>query len=239
MLVRSGDPPSVITVPMLLDISSSTVRELLGNQTFCGSYSCADKQVTFGHVCSSFSVEVLVGTPSIGHLEDNKIIKSWSSVATKIGASSKGLYLTVIPYARSWLGFTRLWSVVSHIQISLLRISIVLSPVSWFPYAVAAWTIGTAFMVFYASVYGVTSHSLPVKCTTMQLELQKLCPRVNPDPSWCRPLILVLGPIPSSSQLEIQVYCASPLNESSQCSAIHYCFLLCVLMWWIGSLLIN
>ena len=65
---------------------------------------------------------------------------------------------------------------VSHIQISSLRIKIVVSPVSGLLYAVADLTIGTAFMVFYASVYGATSNYLPVKCMTMQLEPQKIMP---------------------------------------------------------------
>ena len=76
---RSGDPPSIITVPMLLDISSSKVHELFGTRTFYGYQSCADKQVTWGHVCSSLYVDVLVATPSIVPLEHNRSIKSWSS----------------------------------------------------------------------------------------------------------------------------------------------------------------
>ena len=75
--LSSGDPPSVITAPMFLDISSSTVRELLGTRTFCGSHSCAAKQVTCRHVCSSLSVVFLVATPSKFPLEDNRSITSW------------------------------------------------------------------------------------------------------------------------------------------------------------------
>ena len=84
--VRSGDPPSVITAPMFPDISSSTVHELLGTRKLYGYHSCADKRVTCGHVCSSFSVGFLVVNPGIVPLEDNRIIKSWSSFAMKIGA---------------------------------------------------------------------------------------------------------------------------------------------------------
>ena len=69
-------------------------------------------------------------TPSIVPLEDNGIIKSWSSVAMKIGASEKGLSWTVIPYALSWLGFARAISIVSPIHIALLSIRTVVSPVS-------------------------------------------------------------------------------------------------------------
>ena len=92
----------------------------------------------------------------------------------KIGASTKGLSCNVIPYAHSWLGFTRVWSMVSHIQIDSLRIRIVVYPVSGFLYAVSAWTIGTSFMVSYLSVCGAKSHSLPIKCMTMQLEPQNI-----------------------------------------------------------------
>ena len=107
MSVSSGNPPSVITAPISVDISSSTVHEILGKQKFCGSYSCTDKQVTCGHACSSLAVGVIVVTPSIVSLEDNGSIKSWSYVAMKNGDFAKGLSWTVIPYVRSWLGFTR------------------------------------------------------------------------------------------------------------------------------------
>ena len=50
----------------------------------------------------------------------------------------------------------------SPIYISLLKIKIVLSPVSGLLYDVAACTIGTVFMVSYASFHGVTSHYLPI-----------------------------------------------------------------------------
>ena len=60
VLMRSGDLLSVMTAPMLLSISSSTLCELLGKWTFCGSHSCTNKQVTCGHVCSSLFVGVLV-----------------------------------------------------------------------------------------------------------------------------------------------------------------------------------
>ena len=63
---------------------------------------------------------------------------------------------------------------VSLIYVAPLRISIVVSPVSGLLYAVTPWTIGTAFMVLYASVYGATSHYLPVKCMMMQLKPQKI-----------------------------------------------------------------
>ena len=105
--LSSGDPPSVITATMFIDISSSTVLEILGKQTFCGYHSCADEQVTCGHVCSSLSAGVLVANQSIVPLEENGSIKSWSSVAMEIGASEKGLSWNVILYAHSWLGFTR------------------------------------------------------------------------------------------------------------------------------------
>ena len=39
----------------------------------------------------------------------------------KIGASAKGLSWTFIPYARSWLGLIRVWSMVSPIHISLFE----------------------------------------------------------------------------------------------------------------------
>ena len=157
---------------MFLDISYSTVRELLGNQTFCGYHPCANKQVTCGQVCSSLSVGFLVVTPSIVSFEENEIIKSWSSVSMKIVASEKGLSSTIISYAHSWLVFNRVWYIISPIQIDLLSIRIVVSPVSGLLYAVFAWTIGPAFIVSYTSVYGATSHSLTVKSTTMQLEPQ-------------------------------------------------------------------
>ena len=89
--VKSGYLPPVITAPISLDISSSAVRELLGNQTFSRSYTCADKQVTHGHVCRSLSVVVLVVNPGVVPFENNRIIKSWSSVAIKIGDSAKEL----------------------------------------------------------------------------------------------------------------------------------------------------
>ena len=75
MSVRSEDPPSVITAPMFLEISSYIVHKLFRNQSYCGSHSCSDEQVTFGHVCSSFSVGVHVVTPSIVPFEDNGSIK--------------------------------------------------------------------------------------------------------------------------------------------------------------------
>ena len=65
VLVRSGYPPSVITAPMFLAISFSTTWELLGEQTFCGSHSNTNEQVTCGNVCSSLYVDFLVATPSI------------------------------------------------------------------------------------------------------------------------------------------------------------------------------
>ena len=102
--VKSGYLPPVITAPISLDISSSAVRELLGNQTFYESHSCADKQVTCGNVCISLSVGFIVMTPSILPLEDNRIINSWSFVAIKIGASEKGLSWNFIPYARNLVG---------------------------------------------------------------------------------------------------------------------------------------
>ena len=157
----SGDPPFVMNAPIFFDISSSTLRGLLGKQTFCGTHSCADKQVICGQVCISLSVGVLVVTPSIVNLEENGSTKLWSSFARKIGAYAKGLSWTVIPYARSWLGFTIVWSMVSPIYIALLRIRIVVSPLSVLFYAVSTRTIVTAFMVLYASLYGATSHTLP------------------------------------------------------------------------------
>ena len=51
---------------------------------------------------------------------------------------------------------------------------IVVSPVSGLSNTVAAWTILTDFMVFYAPVYGATSHYLPVKWMTMQLDPQTI-----------------------------------------------------------------
>ena len=172
--VRLGDSPSVITAPTFLDISSSTVRELLGKLTFYGSYSYANKQVIFGLVCSYFYMGVLVATPSIVPLKDNDSIKSWSSVAMKIGASARGLHWNVIPYAWNWLGFTRVLSMVALVQISLLRIRIMVSPVLGLWYDVASWTTGTDFIFSYASVYGAMSHPFPVKYMTMQLDPQKI-----------------------------------------------------------------
>ena len=49
----------------------------------------------------------IVDTPSVFPLEDNRIIKSWFSVAMEIGASEKGLSWNVIPYACNCLVFTR------------------------------------------------------------------------------------------------------------------------------------
>ena len=174
VLVRSVDPPSVITAPIFLDVSSSTLIELLGKQTFCGSHSCADKQVTCGHVCSSLYVGDLVVTLGIVFLENNGRIKSWSSVDVNVGDSAKGFSWTVIPYERSWLGFTRVWYMVLPIQIASLRIRIVVYPGSVLSYDVAAWIIDIDCMVLYASVYGVTSHYFPVKCMTMQLDPQTI-----------------------------------------------------------------
>ena len=130
----------------------------------------------FGHVCSYFSVGFLVVTLIIVTLEDNGSIKSWFSVAMKIGASAKGLSWTVIPYASNWLVFTRVWYMVAPIYIALLRIRIVVSPVSGLFYAVDDWTMGTVFMVSYTSVYVTTSHYLPLKYMTMQLEPQTRLP---------------------------------------------------------------
>ena len=62
---------------------------------------------------------------------------------------------------------------ISPIHIALLRISILVYPVSVLLYDVASWTIGTDFMVSYVSVYGAMSHYLPEKCMTMQLDPQK------------------------------------------------------------------
>ena len=138
MLLRSGDPTFVITATMFLDISPSTVRELLGKRKICGSHSFTDEQVTYGHVCSSLSMRVIVVTPSIVLLESNGSIKSWSSVATKIGDYAKGPSWNVILFAHGWLGFTRVCYMVSPIQIYSLRIRILVSPVSGFLYAVAA-----------------------------------------------------------------------------------------------------
>ena len=174
VLVRSGYTPSVMTAPMFLDISSSRIQKLLGKQTFYVTYSCTDKQVTHGHVCSSLSVGFLVVTPSIVPFEDNGSINSWSSAAMKIGDSEKGLSWTLVPYARNWLGFTRVWSVASRIHIALLGMRIVVSPVLGLLYTVAAWNINTAFIVSCASVYGATSHSYPVKCIMMKLETQTI-----------------------------------------------------------------
>ena len=84
-----------------------------------------------------FSMGVLVVTPSIVSFEENRSIKSRSSVDMKIGASAKGLSCNVIPYARNWLGFTSVQSMIAPIQIDLLRIRIVVSPVSGLTYAVA------------------------------------------------------------------------------------------------------
>ena len=228
MLVRSGGPTSVINVSIFLAIYSSTLCELLGKQILYGYHSCANEQVKYGHVCSSLSAGALVVNPSIV-----------PSVATKIRDSAKGLSWTIIPYACNWLGFTRVWSMVSPIQIALLRIRIVVSPVSLLSYTEADWTIGTAFMVSYASVYGATSHYLPVNAWQCSWSRKHLCPRANSVPSCYRPLILGLRPIPSSYHLASQKYCPLLLNESSRCSLIHYCFLLCVLVWWIGSWLSN
>ena len=80
---------------------------------------------------------VLVVNPSIVPSEDTGSIQSWSSVATKIEAYAKVLYWTVISYARNWLGFTSVQSMIAPIQIDLLRIRIVVSPVSGLTYAVA------------------------------------------------------------------------------------------------------
>ena len=74
---------------MFLAVSSSTVHEVFGKRTFYGYHSCANKKVTCGHVCSSFSVGVLVVTPSIVTLEDNGSIKSFPYVATKMGILQK------------------------------------------------------------------------------------------------------------------------------------------------------
>ena len=92
----------------------------------------------------------------------------------KIGASAKGLSWTFILYASGWLDFTRVWSMVSPIYITPLSISIVVSPVSGLFYAVAAWTVGTNFMVSHASVYGATFYSFSVKFMTMQLKPQTI-----------------------------------------------------------------
>ena len=159
---------------MFLYISPSTVCNLSGNQTFCGYHSCADEHVICGHFCSSLSMKVLVATPSIVSLEYNGSINSRSSFAKKIGDYTKWLSWNVIPYARIWLGFTRVLSMVSPIHISLLSIRIMVSYVSELAYSVGVWTIGTAFMISYSSVYGATSHSLPVKCMTMQLDPQTI-----------------------------------------------------------------
>ena len=113
--VRSGDLSSFITAPMFLDISSYTVSELLEKWTFCGSHLYSNKQVTCGNICSYLFVGFLLMNPSIVPSEDSKNINSWSSVAMKVGASEKGLFWTVIPYAHSFLGFTRVWSMVSPI----------------------------------------------------------------------------------------------------------------------------
>ena len=45
-------------------------------------------------------------TPSIGPFDDNRSIKSWSSVSIKIGASVKGLSWTIITYAHNLFGIT-------------------------------------------------------------------------------------------------------------------------------------
>ena len=105
--VRSVEPFYVMTEPMLLAISSSTARYLLGKKIFCGYHSCTNKQVTCGHICSSLSMGVLLVNRIIVPLEDNRSIKSWSSIAMKIGAYEKVLSLTVIPYAHNWLVFSR------------------------------------------------------------------------------------------------------------------------------------
>ena len=91
MLERSGDTPSIITALILLDISSYKVHELLGKLTVYGFQSCTDKQVTCGCVYKSFSNGVIVVTPSIVPLKDNSSIKSWSSIAMRIGDFAKGL----------------------------------------------------------------------------------------------------------------------------------------------------
>ena len=119
-----------LTAPIVCNISTSscTVREGWGNLTLCGSYGCCNERVMWLHVCSSSSVGVRVSAIMLVPWTASGNAKSPSSDIRYVGASPYGLYWTLIPKWRIWLGLTKVWSNLYPIHISSLNTSMLVSP---------------------------------------------------------------------------------------------------------------